>query len=549
MQKNLPLWLRNNIALLALLLVSALIYAPSLSGDFVIDDVPTIRDNPYIRDFSHVPDFFTKGVWANSALENDAVPIYRPMHLMVELLNHAAWGNKPVGYHVFLLLLHLANTCMLFVLIRKLACVSAVAAAMGAAIFALHPARVESVAWLSGITDPLAAFFLMGALLAHRSFTGDQNNWRYLALSLLCFQLALWSKEVAIILPLVLIVHDLVYRRKIIWAPVLLQTALVIAYLVSRKLALNGAVATGFIDMSQFSRAGDFALGYSELLAFPTSVPFYLQPPGHAVSSIMGVACLIAMIALAGYAARACSPDRRKTLLFSLCWAIAFFWPAILMMFYKDGYYSARFLYVPALGFAVFIAVFYEQMITNCARLKIPIAGSGILLLLAYGLVTWKEIPVWNNDERIYGKIASLAPESDSGYAGLGNYYFAQGDNAAAEKNFLLALQKAKAPQSRVTTLVLLGTIQGMGNNLFLSRQYFTEAAQIDPKNPDAWAGLGNLAWMQGQASEAISCYEKAISLRPGSYETAMNLAMAYEQTGQYERAASLRQQAAIMRR
>ena len=92
-------------------------------------------------------------------------------------------------------------------------------------------------------------------------------------------------------------------------------------------------------------------------------------------------------------------------------------------------------------------------------------------------------------------------------------------------------------------------TIQGIANNLPLSKQYFSEAVQIDSKNPDAWSGLGNLAWMQGQVNEAISFYEKAISIRPGDYETAMNLAMAYEKTGQHERGASIRQQAEAIHR
>lgn len=548
-QKYPALWIRNHFGLLALLFVSFLIYVPSLSGDFVIDDVPTIKDNPHIRDYSHIPDFFTKGVWANSALGNNTVPIYRPMHLMIELLNHAVWGNNPVGYHIFSLLLHLANTCLIYVLIRKLPAGSAVAATVGAAMFALHPTRVESVAWLSGITDPLVAFFLLGALLAHRSFLENQKRWGYLVLSLICFQLALWSKEVAIALPLVVIAHDLIYRRKFHWPAALLHAGMVIGYLLARSSALGVPGNPGALDISKFSRAIDFTLGYSEMLVLPAGVPFYLQPPEHPVSSALGVASLIAMVMLAGFSWRVFNPDRRKALVFSLCWAIGFSWPTILMMFYMEGYYSARFLYVPALGVAIFIAAFYEQMKTPYPRLNISIAGSGMLIVLIYGLVTWKEIPAWHNDEKIYGKIASLAPESDGGFSGLGSFYFMRGDYAAAEKYFLIALQKAKTPKARVEDLVALGTIQGMSNNLPLSKQYFGEAVQVDPRNPDAWAGLGNLAWMQGQAYEAISFYEKAISIRPGNYEATMNLAMAYEKTGQYERGAALRQQAATFRR
>lgn len=549
MKGRLILLLRNNIGLVALLFVSFLIYVPSLSGDFVIDDIPTIKDNPYIRDSGHIPSFFTKGVWANSALEDNTVPIYRPMHLVVELLNHTMWGSNPVGYHVFLLLLHLANACFVFILIRKLSVGSAMAATIGAAVFALHPTRVESVAWLSGITDPLVLFFLLGALLAHRSFIENQKKWWCLALSLLCFQLALWSKEVAIVLPLVVVAHDLIYRRKIHWLAVSLHIGLIIGYLVARSFALGESGKPGILDVSNFSKSIDFALGYSGLVVLPASVPFYLQPPEHSVSSVLGVVGAVAIAALIAFSWRAFNPDRRKTLAFLLCWAIGFSWPAILMMFYKEGYYSARFLYVPTAGMAIFAAIFYEHISTTYPGLKIPAVVSSMLIVLTYGFITWKEIPAWRDNESIYGKIAKVSPESSSGFSRLGQFYLQREDYVAAEKNFMLALEKTRIPKDRASILVALGTIQGMSNNLILSERYLKEAIQIDPANSDGWAGLGNLSWMQGRIDEAISCYEKAIAIRPGNYEASTNLAMAYEKTGQFERSALIRQQSAKIRR
>ena len=549
MQKYLPLWLQNYTGLFAILLVSFLIYLPSLSGDFVIDDVPQIRDNPHIHNLSHLPDFFTKGVWANTSLEINTVPIYRPMHLVAELLNHAMFGNNPVGYHVFLLMLHLANTCLVFVLIRKLLAGSAMAATIGAAMFALHPTRVESVAWLSGITDPLVVFFLLGALLIHQIFIENQKKWWYLALSLLCFQLALWSKEVAIVLPFVIVAHDLIYRRKIHWPSASLHVGLVIGYLVARSFALGESGKPGVLDISKFSRAIDFAMGYSELLVLPTGVPFYLQPPEHSISSALGVVSVVAIAMLIAFSWRSFNPERRKTVAFSLCWLIGFSWPAILMMFYMDGYYSARFLYVPTVGAAIFAATFYEHISTTYPGLKMPAIMTSMLIMLIYAVITSKEIPAWRDDEAIYGKISRLAPESSGGFSGLGQFYLQRENYVAAEKNFLLALERIKNPQDRVSVLVALGSIQGMANKLALSERYLREAVQIDPKSSEAWAGLGNLAWMQDRIYEAISCYEKAIFIRPGNYEAAMNLAMAYEKIGQPERGALIRQQVATIRR
>lgn len=543
--------MRNNIGLVVVIAVSFIIYAPSLSGDFIIDDIPQVRDNPYIRDISSISRFFTKGLWENSALEITTEQRYLPMTLVPMLLNYKLWGSSPFGYHFFLLLLHLATTSLVYVLIRKLVAGSAMAATVGAAIFVLHPTKVGSVAWIIGGVEPLVTFFLLGAMLAHQSFVDSFNNkkeWRYLLLSLLCFQLALWSKEVAIAFPLIVAAYDLIYRKKIDWPIAFLHTMVIVGYLISRSLVLSPAEKTDGIDISQFSRAIDFALGYSELLVFPAHIPFYILPPGHSVSSVLGVVSAIVIVMLAGFSWRAFDKDRRKTLEFSLVWMVVLFWPAILLAFYTDGFYSPRYLYVPSVGMAIFAAVFYDFMNTSYLHLKIPIMMSCALIVAAYGFVTWKEIPVWHDDGTIYRRVTEVAPENAVGFFGLGQFYFNRGDYAAAESNFLLALQKAKTPKSRVEPLVILGTINGINNNLDQSESYLKEAVKIDPKNSDGWFGLGNLAWIRGRIDEAIPFYEKALAIKPDNYEAAMNLATAYEKTGQSQRSDLIRQQASAMR-
>jgi protein O-mannosyl-transferase len=547
MQKYLPSWLRNNLSLAVLLTVSFFVYAPSLGGDFIIDDIPQVRDNPYIRDIGSIPRYFTKGLWENSALEITTEKRYLPMTLVPMLLNYQVWGGNPFGYHLFLLLLHLANTFLVYVLIRKIASGSAMAATVGAAIFALHPTKVGSVAWIIGGVEPLVAFFLLCAMLAHLSYSDSQNNyrqWRYLVFSLVCFQLALWSKEVAVAFPLIVVVHDLIYRKKIDWLTGFLQILIVAVYMVARSLVLGGAGVTEGIDVSQFSRAIDFALGYSEMLVFPFHIPFYILPPEHSVSSVLGLVGAIVILTLAGFSWRGFDTGRRKVFAFSVIWAIVFFWPAILLAFYTQGFYAPRYLYVPSVGASIFIAAFYDCMNAAYPRLKITLTAACALIVASYGFLTWKEIPVWHDNGTIYRKVAEEAPENAVGFLGLGQYYFNREEYAAAEANYLLALQKAKTPQSRVDPLVALGTIYGISNNLDKSESYLKEAVSIDPRNSDGWAGLGNLAWIRGQPYKAISLYEKALSIRPKNYEAAMNLANAYDKTGQLQRAESMRKQA-----
>ena len=82
MQKKIITLLRKNLSLVVLLSISFVVYAPSLSGDFIIDDIPQVRDNPYIRDIGSIPRYFTKGLWENSALEIKTEKRYLPMTLV-----------------------------------------------------------------------------------------------------------------------------------------------------------------------------------------------------------------------------------------------------------------------------------------------------------------------------------------------------------------------------------------------------------------------------------------------------------------------------------
>ncbi len=540
MMKSFIVLLRNHIGLIVLLLVSFLVYAPSLKGGFVIDDAPLIKNNPYIRDGGHLAGFFTAGLGENSASEDSHIPIYRPLILVALSLGHALWGSSAAAYHLALLMLHLVNIFLVYTLVRKLAGVSAMAATFGAALFALHPTKVESVAWLSGMTDPLVTLFLLLALLVHQRCAIEQKGWHYLALSLLCFQMALWSKEVAIFFPLLVIAHDLIFRKKIDWPAAGWHAAIVAVYMLMRTLALGESVRWSAFDLS-FSRAIDLALGYSELLALPAKVPFYILTPEYSVSSFLGWFGAAIVFVLAGFALYVFDLERRKTLFFSAGWFIGFSWQAALLMFYMGGYFSARFMYVPSVGAAVFAAALYSYLSTNHERLKAPIAAACMLVIAGYGWVAWKEIPAWRSNESIYNKVIESAPENPEGFNGLGHFYLEQENHAAAERNFLIALQKAKTPQARLESLAPLGMIYGMANNLAQSERYFREAVQIEPGNLVALTGLGNLAWVRGQVYEAIAWYEKALASQPENYEAAMNLAMAYEQSGQTERAASVR--------
>ena len=154
------------------LLLCVLVYARSLGGDYVWDDWPVVKENQKITSVEYVPGYFTSGVWTNTDMDVVDRSLYRPLFMVVLNAGYALWGDSPLAFHALNLLLHSANTALLFYVILGLTRGRNILAALsGAALFAVHPVHVESVAWISGLTDPLVSFFLLSSFLLYRRYT------------------------------------------------------------------------------------------------------------------------------------------------------------------------------------------------------------------------------------------------------------------------------------------------------------------------------------------------------------------------------------------
>lgn len=187
--------------------VTALVYLGTLAFGFVYDDVLLILNNSAIRSWRYVPQYFTSHMWA-AAFPNSTAQYYRPLFLLWLRLNYALFGAKPEGWHATNVLCHMAATYLVFRVSRQLTCDRTIAFA-AALLFGLHPAHIENVAWIAGVTDPLMACFVLGSCSAFLSFR-DSGKISQLVWSLGWFALALLSKETAIVLPLLTVALALV---------------------------------------------------------------------------------------------------------------------------------------------------------------------------------------------------------------------------------------------------------------------------------------------------------------------------------------------------
>jgi hypothetical protein len=188
---------RNRAWLLGLLLVVAtlLAYQPAWQAGFIWDDDEYVTDNPLLT----APDGL-KRIWFSL----DSPSQYFPLTYTVFRIERSLWGLNPAGFHWVNILLHAANALLVWRLLRRL---SVPGAWLAAAIFALHPVQVESVAWITELKNVLSLFFFLLAMRAWVEFVEDRPKplWRFYALALMSCALALFSKTTACTLPAALL--------------------------------------------------------------------------------------------------------------------------------------------------------------------------------------------------------------------------------------------------------------------------------------------------------------------------------------------------------
>src|SRR3989338_6086886 len=209
------------LSVLLILVISIAIYSNTLKNGFVYDDRFTIVDNIFIKDWKNLPELFSKTYFSRSGEET-----YRPIVTLTYFLDYSLWGLKPFGYHLTNLFLHSANVVLVYLFALSLFPLNKGGqgvvrwiAFLTALLFSIHPVQAEAVNAISFREDLLVVLFLLPALLLFLKVSDPSSMdkirwWTFYILSLLLYLLALFSKEMAVILPLLLIGYHLCFGYK-----------------------------------------------------------------------------------------------------------------------------------------------------------------------------------------------------------------------------------------------------------------------------------------------------------------------------------------------
>lgn len=517
---------RNRACLFGLILVAATIFAyrPAWHGGFIWDDDEYVTKNHLLV----APDGLGR-IWFSL----DSPSQYFPLTYTTFRIERGLWGLNPTGYHWVNILLHAANALLLWWLLTRL---KIPGAWLAAGIFALHPVQVESVAWITERKNVLMGFFFLLTLLAWTKFVDEETTrrWRFYALSLILFLLALFSKSTACTLPAALFLILWLQEKRIEWR----RLWQIVPFLLF-GLAM-GLVAVWWERYHQGTRGSMFALGlperlivathavwfYPGKLLWPTNLTFIYPSWTIAPSDPLSYGWLAAGIAL-------CSAiyfTRRylgRGVEVGAVFFVATLSPVlgfIMLYTFRYTFVADHYQYLACIG-PIALASAGMVKLTGSVRLGPRIlAALGALTFATLGTLTWHQSAIYRDIETLWRTTIERNPDCWMAENNLGVALVEKNavDEAIVhyEKSLRMHPDYPQAHYNYGNALLLKGRVD---EAIAESR----EALTLQANDPDAHVALGNALLTKGLIDDAIAEYSKALELRPDHSSAHYNLANA----------------------
>jgi tetratricopeptide (TPR) repeat protein len=502
------LWTAVGLAALAVL-----VYAGVGTHDFIgLDDPGYVRDNPHV-----LAGLTAAGVrWA---FTTHLAANWHPITWLSHMLDVTIFGPTPGPPHLVNVAWHALDTVLLFLLLCQTT--RAVGrSAFVAALFAVHPAHVESVAWIAERKDVLSTAFWLLALLAYAAYAraAQGKGRRMYAASLLLVALGLMSKPMLISTPALLLVLDVWPLQRTPWTsadarwmPLLLEklpfaalsvASLVVTFIVQR---LGGAVST--LDVLPWTMRVENALvsyvKYVVMMVWPSGLSiFYPYPHDFSATEVAGAA--LALIAASTFAWR---ERRRRPYVFAgWAWFVVTLIPVIGLAQVGTQAMADRYTYVPYVG--LFAIVAWGAVELAGTRIARPlVASTAAVVIFVLGVVAHAQVAVWQDTQSVWQHAIDVMPDNFRAHNAMGAWLGEHGRPADAAAEFALS-------------------------------------ARLDPSYPDAPHNLGVALADQGKYADAIPQYERALQLNPQFAEAHGDLGLALASTGQVDAAMAQYQEA-----
>ncbi|TAL02358.1 MAG: tetratricopeptide repeat protein [Verrucomicrobia bacterium] len=465
---------------------------------------------------------------------------WHPLTWISHMLDCQWFGLNPRGHHCVNLLLHAANSLLLFGLLQRLTG-AAWRSAIVAALFALHPLHVESVAWAAERKDVLSVFFGLLALRAyvnwvkgqtfniqHSTFNVQRSRCWY-GWALLSFALGLMSKPMLVTLPLVMLLLDVWPLRRLelstlnpqpstlnplLWEKlpffVLALASSVVTFFAQQHEGAITKVAQVAIDLRMENALVSYA-NYLRQLFWPTKLALYYPMPEAIPAAALAAAVLVVVaISVATFA----NFRLRPWLAAGWCWYCVTLLPVIGLVQVGLQAHADRYTYLPAIG--VFIAVSWGlgELVASSKPRAMIFGTLGMAALITCGVLTNQQARLWRDSVTIFSHTVAVAPDNPIARLNLGSALTERGSFADAEAQFREVVRLKPRYAEAQNNLGFVLAVQG---RLDEGAERYRLALQLKPGLARTHWLLAGILLQQGRRADAIAEYRRTLEQDPDS--------------------------------
>jgi protein O-mannosyl-transferase len=506
-----------------ILLTTFAIYFKVIKFDFLFtwDDNVYIRENNAIKDlqWENIKLFFT-GFYSGN---------YQPVTILMYAIEYKLAGYSASLYHFNNILLHIVNTYLVFVLIRKISPESVIVALTTAAFFAVHPMHVESVAWVAERKDVLYSFFFLLSLIVYSNYLRT-SKLILLILSGIFFTLSCLSKSAAVILPLLLLLFDYYSGRKYSWKMIVEKVPFFAISLIFGIVAMNSqneAIQDVVSEVSLINRLSVISHSFLSYI-FKAFIPVnlsavYPYPPEY--GGTLPITYYLSLLFL-GFLLFFVWISRKwsKDIVFGFLFFVITIFLVLQFVAVGGATMADRYTYIPYIGL-FFITGKLVEYLSDSAHFK-KILAALIFAFIIFSSISNIRTKIWANDEILFNDVIKKYPNCIIAHFNRGIYclnYNAQ--IAFANNNAKKTLNLVNAIKDFDETIKLNEKFSGVnfyrGCAKFLLKDYtnalkdFDKALLLNPKDANGYFNRGNTKKEINDFTGAIKDYNKTIELNP----------------------------------
>ena len=538
---------RGRVLIFAVVLtaVTILAYRPAWHGGFLWDDDDYIIKNELLT----APDGWQR-IWFSL----DSPSQYFPFTYSTFRIEHALWGLNTTGYHWVNLLLHVGSALLVWAVLARL---RVPGAWLAAAIFALHPVQVESVAWITERKNVLMGFFFLLTLLAWIVFVDERTRrpWLFYCLALVCYVLALSAKATACTLPAALFLILWLQKKPITMRRVIQILPFVVLGIGMGLLAVwweryhqgtNRGLFTFLSPIERILLASRAIWFYLSKIFWPSNLTFIYPrwniSPANLIDYIWlvaGIAACVVIYFLRRYVGRGVE-GAAAFFVATLSPVLGF----VMLFTFRYTFVADHYQYLACIGPIALASAGIVNLSDKFAQYRGVIVSVALLVVASLGTLTWRQAATYTDIETLWRTTLARNPECWMAQTNLGFVLIQKGklDDGIAHYRSALQMQPNSwdAEYNLGTALVRKGQVDE-------AIRHCERAVGMRPTDPDAQVSLGDALLRKGRIDDAIDHYQKAMMASPDHFLSRYGLCQALLEKGELDSAIQVCRSALVL--